>query len=289
MLKQSSSLTETLETLNSKRVLERLRQGANKQRRDSLTRVEATCDALDRCEGELTFANIGRRCLQDFKKGPIKSSLKNDAGFKEYVQARREERLAQGQAKQARRKAATPTANLIERIPDQGLRSRMRMVYADALELRRRLADLQAALLLIAPGLDVETIVSRYRANPGAPVSAAPPRQTDVQPEDLEGLRALLVLLTRPRHWAGSGSRMMGSGSGEPRGYKRISSPRRSSPLCVDFTKGWLIGQYGRGGLRPKCWPRIRLRRHPIPAGRAPECSRDRTSHSAASLQFAGG
>ncbi len=187
------------EAPNSKRILERLRQGANKQRKDSLARLEATCDALDRSAGELTFANIGRRCFQDFKKGPIESSIKNDAGFKEYVQARRDERvLALTDGKSGRRKAKTPLANLIEHIADQGLRARMRMLYGESLELRRKLFDVQQALFVITPGVDVDTIIRRLKANPGAPVSAVPSRNAAVQPEDLEGLRALLAVLDMP-------------------------------------------------------------------------------------------
>jgi len=185
---------------NSKRVLERLRgEAKTKQRRDSLGRLEATCDALDRSGGDLTFANIGRRCYEEFKKGPLDSSIKNDSGFTEYVQARREERaIAVEPGKVGRRKVKTPLASQIERIPDQVLRSRIRSLYGESVELRKKLLDVKAALLLIAPGLEMDTLIRRYRANPGAPVSAAPPRNSLIQPEDQEGLRLLLRAFDQP-------------------------------------------------------------------------------------------
>lgn len=202
---ENGSLTSTIPSalLNSKRILERLRTDSNKQRRDSLNRLEATCDALDRSKGDLSFANIGRTCFTEFGKGPREQALKNDPGFKEYVRARRDERLlaAEAEPKPGKRRNVSRTEALIEKIADPSLRTRMRKVYADEVEFRRRLMDIQAALLLLTPGLDVDTIVRRYKANPGAPISMAPPSSNaNVPPESVEALRALLGLFDKAEH-----------------------------------------------------------------------------------------
>jgi len=163
---------------------------------DTLTRLQAACDAIDRTEEELSFANIGQRCEADFRKGPRAQSIKNDPGMKEYVAARRDERLLAAEADPRKGwKPLNATTSQIERITDQSLRARMRNLHADWIETRKRLTDIQAALAVISPGVDIDTLIRRWNANPGASVSIEPLRPGQVlAPEDVEALRVLLVL-----------------------------------------------------------------------------------------------
>jgi hypothetical protein len=180
--------------LGSKRILGRLRETENKQRKDTLMRLEAACDALDRTGTELSYVNIGRKCLEIYKKGPLASSIANDQGLKEYVKARQDERLI---SKETGRKPGRvgEIAAKIERIPDPILRAQMRRKHADYLECLKDLSNIRAALKLLTPGLDVDTIIRRYRANPGAPISPTPPPSGPPSMiEEIEGLRALLAL-----------------------------------------------------------------------------------------------
>ncbi len=177
----------------SKLLLNRLRTEGGVQRNASLDRLEQACDAIARARGELTAAEVGRRCRELFGKGPGAQSIRNDpSGFAAYVALRRAEHVERpgGRPRPERRRSAI--GDMVEAIKDPDTRARLRVLVAENADLRRERTLVAAALAQLDPGLDLDRLV---RGGGSSGTSGRPPMRP-AGAEHVACLEGVLRVLT---------------------------------------------------------------------------------------------
>lgn len=199
----------------ARELLTRLRTTTSSSlRKETLICLEEACDELE-AKGQTISASNIERLLAGKRGGKLKAqSIRNDAaGLAAYVAARKRRQQMSLAAKD--NQASRPRGDIaesIEAISDPLTRSRLRFLNSEAKRLRLENSHIQAALLVLQPGLDIMTLLRQYRAAPDKPIPVAQIAQAKPAPPDgVVALRSLLLLLDDEARLQGFGLQNDGS------------------------------------------------------------------------------